>query len=98
MTYLLAESTDSNASRILAQSAAPSAESSCASVHSALRHHLDQVPRAQFVSEIPAPAKHYDFPIEMPSLEQIQRSHPGSLSPSIPIASEFAPEPDFVAK
>jgi len=48
------------------------------------RHHLDQVPRAQFVSEVPAHAKHNDFPVEMPPLEQIQRSHPGPLSPSIP--------------
>lgn len=38
--------------------------------NSALRHHLDQVPRAQFVSEIPAHAKHNDFRVEMPSPKQ----------------------------
>ena len=44
-------------------------------------HHLGQVPRTQSVSEIPTHAKHNDFPVEMPSLEQIRRSHPGPLSP-----------------
>jgi len=33
----------------------------------------------------------------MPALEQIQCSHPGPLSPSIPTVSEFAPEPSEVA-
>jgi hypothetical protein len=33
----------------------------------------------------------------MSSLEQIQCSHPGPLSPSIPTISEFAPEPSVIA-
>ena len=46
-------------------------------------HHLYQVARTQFVGEIPAHAKHNNVPVEMPSLEQIQCSHLGPLSPSI---------------
>jgi hypothetical protein len=57
--------------------------------NSSFSHHLDQVPRTQFVSEIPAHAKHNDFPIEMTSLEQIQRSHPGPLSRPIPSVSSL---------
>jgi hypothetical protein len=36
-------------------------------LNSAFRHHFDQVPRTQFVSEVPAHTKHNDFPVEMPS-------------------------------
>ena len=62
MTYLLAQSTGTQA-----QSAVSAQNRRVRQLNSALRHHLDQVPRAQFVAEIPAHAKHNDFPVEMPS-------------------------------
>lgn len=62
----------------------PAQNSRVRQLNSALRHHLDRVPRAQFVAEIPAHAKHNDFPIEMPALKQSQCSHSGPLLPFTP--------------
>jgi hypothetical protein len=51
-------------------------------LNSAFRHHFDQVPRTQFVSEVPAHTKHNDFRSKCRPLKQIKRSHLQSLSPS----------------
>ena len=75
MTHPLAESTCSSASQTPVHSAVPTQNRGVRRRNSALRHHLDQIPRVQFESQIPAHAKYDDLPVEMPSLKQIQCSH-----------------------
>ena len=66
---------------------------SMSALPAALRHHLHQIQRTQFKSEIPAHAKHNDSTVEMPSLKKIQCCHAHHDRRRQQPPSEFAPEP-----
>src|SRR5450755_4885029 len=74
----------------------PAQNRSVRQCNSTLRHHLDQIPRTQFESEIPSHAQHDDFPVEMSSLKRIKCSHPVHYCPGLQPHADFAPEPDLL--
>src|SRR5664279_4427207 len=79
----------------------PSQDGGVSKVQSALRHHLDQIAKAELVAQIPAHAQDDHFAVEVPPskqpLDAVQFAHrwPSTLQrPMYPTGRDrFAPEP-----
>jgi hypothetical protein len=65
----------------------------------AFGHHLDEIPKAEFVPQIPTHAEHDDLSVEMAAFERSSmfnmpaQFHRGTICCRYPPTPRFAPEP-----